>query len=49
MNRGYIYFILLLILFSYLIYIYYPIVKKHTEKDKIEKEINETNNNSNYY
>jgi len=49
MNRGYIYFILLLILFSYLIYIYYPIVKKHTEKDKIEKEINETNNNCNYY
>ncbi len=39
MSRGYIYFILIIVLLCYLIHLYIPIIKKSKRQDKIEKSI----------
>lgn len=49
MNRGIIYFLIILLSFSYLLYLYIPIIKEHRKKDKLEKQFNETNNYSDCY
>ncbi len=39
MNRGYIYFVLIVVLLIYLVYLYIPIIKKSNKQDRIEKSM----------
>lgn len=39
MSRGYIYFVLIIVLLCYLVYLYIPIIKKSKRQDKIEKSM----------
>ena len=40
MNRGYIYFALIVVSLIYLVYIYIPIIKQSRKIDKAEKSMN---------
>ena len=39
MSRGYIYFVLYIVLLCYLVYLYIPIIKKSNKQDRIEKSM----------